>query len=463
MRHSTPQRRTRVRARIYTFAASLRRVFSTMRYFRRFPRDIFRSSCLTILLTLTLSYAPAALADQQSAQELLTQADEVLKQMSQITGLPIKGIFNKQVVGRPEIQRYLAQNVHEEMTPAQLHAEEAVVRALGLVPRDFSLEKFIVKFYTEQAAGYYDPKRKTMFIADWTPANTQGMVLSHELTHALQDQSWDLERYLHGAGDDDDAAAARQAVVEGYATAAMLQQATGGLDLGQLPSIAPLIEAVIPQQFGDFPEFAEAPAYFRTEALFPYLQGIAFIQAGLQRGGWKDLNVLFEHPPGTTREIFDPQTYFDHQVSSKVSLPRPPALENAAGFKFLSENSMGELGYYALLGQLLSEEEAKTLGPGWLGDRYVLYEKPGVNDFTLVARTVWTSDEQAQAFSRDYHTILTNKYSGLTSSPRSSPDEFIGSAANGGVLLLRKGNQCVWAEGVPAAKTETMLAWLRAL
>jgi hypothetical protein len=434
-----------------------------MHYFQRFSRDILRFSCLAILLGLTLSYAVAALADQQSAQELLNQADEVLKEMSQITGLPIKGTVNKQVASRPEIEKYLTQNVHEEMTPAQLHAEEALVRALGLVPRDFSLEKFIVKFYTEQAAGYYDPKRKTMFIADWTPAETQGMVLSHELTHALQDQSWDLERYLHGAGDDDDASAARQAVVEGYATAAMMQQATGGLELGQLPSLAPLIEAVIPQQFGDFPEFAEAPAYFRTEALFPYLQGIGFIQAGLQRGGWKDLNVLFDRPPSTTREIFDPPTYFDREASPHVSLPRPPALEGAAGLRFLSENSMGELGYYGLLGQLVSEEEAKTLGPAWRGDRYVLYEKSGGNDYTLVARTLWASNEQAQAFFRDYHTMLTNKYSGLATSPRSSPDEFIGSAANGAVLLLRKGNQCVWAEGIPAAKTETMLAWLRAL
>jgi len=411
-----------------------------------------------------LLWTPTALpAQQQSPQELLSQADEILQQMSQITGLPIKGPLKKQVISRPEIEKYLTDNLHEEMTPGEIHAQEALVRAFGLVSRDFNLEKFLVAFYTEQAAGFYDPKRKTMFIADWVPPEMQAMTLSHELTHALQDQNWDLENYLRGARDDDDATNARQAVVEGHATAAMLQQAAGGGDFGQLPSIAPLLEMVVHQQFEEYPAFSNAPYFFREEALFPYVHGMGFIQAGLQLGGWKDLKVLFEQPPQATKQIFEPQTYFNHQALPRVALAHPPALEDVAGLSFLSENSMGELGYYSLLGQLISEDEAQTVGEAWLADRYLLYERSGGNDFTLVARTRWTSAEQAQAFFRDYHTILSNKYSDLTTNKRSSPDEFIGSAANGAILLLRKGDECVWAEGVPAAKAETMLEWLRAL
>ena len=129
-------------------------------------------------LSLLLLFATTAVAQQQGTQDLLSQADEVFQQMSQITGLPIKTPLRKQVVSRPEIEKYLTQNLHEEMTPAEIHAQEALVRSLGLVSRDFNLEKFLISFYTEQAAGFYDPKRKTMFIADWIPAETQTMVLS---------------------------------------------------------------------------------------------------------------------------------------------------------------------------------------------------------------------------------------------------------------------------------------------
>jgi hypothetical protein len=414
-------------------------------------------------LSLLLLFATTAVAQQQGTQDLLSQADEVFQQMSQITGLPIKTPLRKQVVSRPEIEKYLTQNLHEEMTPEEIHAQEALVRAFGLVSRDFNLEKFLISFYTEQAAGFYDPKRKTMFIADWIPAETQTMVLSHELTHALQDQSWDLESYLHGARDNDDATDARQAVVEGYATAAMLQQATGPLELGQLPSLTPLMEMVIHQEFEDFPAFSNAPYFFRMEALFPYVQGMGFIQAGLQLGGWKDLKLLFEHPPEATKQIFEPQTYYHHQAFPKIAVAHPPALEGVAGLRFLSENAMGELGYYCLLGQLISEDEAQTLGPSWLADRYLLYERSGGNDYTLVARTRWTTPETSLAFFRDYHTILAHKYPELTPDKRSSTDMLIGSAANGVTLLLRKGDECVWAEGVPAAKADAMLAWLRAL
>ena len=416
-----------------------------------------------ILLSWVLLFATTAVAQQQSAQELLSQADEVLQQMSQLTGLRITGQLNKQVVNRPEVEKYITQNLHEEMTPAEIHAQDALVHAFGLVSRDFNLEKFLIKFYTEQAAGFYDPKRKTMFIADWVPQEMQGMTLSHELTHALQDQNWDLDSYMHGARADDDASAARQAVVEGYATAAMVQHALGGTELAQLPSLAPLLETLTSSQLAESPELSNAPQFFRTEVLFPYVQGMGFIQAGLQQGGWKDVNVLSRRPPQSTKEIFEPQIYFNHQALPTVALTHPPALDGISGLRFLTGNSMGELGYYALLGQLISEDEAKAVGMAWLADRYLLYERSGGDDYTLVARTRWTSPAQAQAFFRDYHTILANKYSDLTNSKRSSANEFIGSAANGAVFLLRKDDECVWAEGVPAAKSETMLEWLRAL
>jgi len=426
------------------------------------------SRVLSLLLLFGVGLGAAATvltaAGQQKAspQDLLSQADEVLQQMSQITGLPIKGTLKKQVISRPEIEKYLVQNLHEEMTPAEIHAQEALVRALGLAPRDFSLEKLLISFYTEQAAGFYDPKRKTMFIADWVPAEMQKMALWHELTHALQDQNWDLDRFMHARRDNDDATAAREAVVEGYATVAMFQRAAGGTELGQLPALSPLIEKLIPQQFDEFPAFSSAPYFFRMQALFPYVQGTGFIQAGLQRGGWKALDTLFHHPPETTRQIFDPPAYFDRQAPAAITLAHPPALEGVASLRFLREDALGELGYYSLLGQLVSQEEAKSVGEAWLADRYLLYEAADGNSFTLVARTRWTNAETSQAFFRDYHSILARKYSGLTSDQRSTADEFRGTASNGGIILLRKSDECLWAEGIPATKADELLAWLRA-
>jgi hypothetical protein len=418
-----------------------------------------RTQFLRLLLGFSLLFSLTATvpAQQEPAPNLLSQADQIFHQMSEITGLPIRAPLKKRVISRPEIEKYLTENLHQEMTPAEIHAQAAELRAFGLVSREFNLEKFLISFYTEQAAGFYDSKQKTMFIADWIPVETQTMVLAHELTHALQDQSWDLEKFLRAVRGNDDTTNARQAVVEGYATAAMIQQMTAPVELAQLPAIQPLMEMIIQQQFEEFPTFSSAPHFFRVQALFPYMQGMGFIQDGLKRGGWKRLNSVFDNPPDSTKQIFEPGVYFEHQ--SLPALAHPAALEGS-GMRFLAENVMGELGYYSLLGQLISDDEAKNLGPAWLADRYLLYEHAGGTDYTLVACTRWTSSETALAFFRDYHTILAHKYPELTTDKRSSADVFIGSAANGVTLLLRKGDECVWAEGVPPDKADAMLAWL---
>jgi hypothetical protein len=131
---------------------------------------------------------------------------------------------------------------------------------------------------------------------------------------------------------------------------------------------------------------------------------------------------------------------------------------------------MGELGYYSLLGQLISEDEAKSVTAGWLADRYLLYEKtaPGpsagvlrdARQYTLISQTRWSSPEVALAFFRDYHSILAHKYPELAPDQRSTTDLFVGKAANGQVILLRKGNECLWAEGIPTAQGDAMLKWL---
>lgn len=149
----------------------------------------------------------------------------------------------------------------------------------------------------------------------------------------------------------------------------------------------------------------------------------------------------------------------------KIELPRPSALAGVPGLRLLTENVVGQLGYYALLGQIISETEANAVALGWLADRYVLYEYDGVTParYALVSRTRWSSSETALALFRDYHTVLAKKYPELAPDPRSDADSFLGRTSSGAVILLRKGNEVVWAEGVPLAQTDSILSWLRSL
>ena len=425
-----------------------------------FSRCLAALALVTILSTIAIAQAPTA---APKADALLATADEVFEEMSRLTGLPIKGPLKKLVLARAEIRKFLEQNLDEEYTPQQIHKEEAQLKAFGLVSKEFDLKSFLLAFYTEQAAGAYDPHRKTMFIADWPSEEMQRLVLAHELTHALQDQNFDLVKFMRVERENDDATGARQAVMEGHATAAMMQRMIGSVPLSALPSLQSMMAGVINQQFAEFPAFSNAPYFFRVQALFPYIQGMGFMQTALQHGGWEGLGTVFAEPPSTTKAIYEPSFYFDNKALPQVSLPRPRVLAGAVGLRVLSENSFGQLGYYAMLGQFISEAEAKSVAPSWLADRFIVYESKTDGRLALVARTHWNGPENTLTFFRDYHSILTKKYPELTADNRSGEDSFIGAAANGNVILLRKGDECLWAEGIPADRTEAILSWLKSL
>jgi len=409
----------------------------------------------------------------QQSQVLLSAADEVFQEVSRITGLPIKAPLNKEVVDRDQMRQYLIESLHADYAPGEMHAQEAMLKAFGLVPPDFDLEKFLITFYTEQAAGVYDPRRKTMLIAGWADQDTQKVVLAHELTHALQDQNYDLRKFLQGRRDDDDATAARQAIAEGHATAAMMQVMVAPQKLEELPTVVPLMNMTMEMQIEQYPVFSSAPFFFRYQALFPYAQGVSFIERGLKQGGWQELQDFFLHPPDTTKEIFQPDAYFEHQRLPKVTLPDPKPMGQDRRLRVVDRNRMGQLGYYCLLGQLLLEDEAKKVAPSWLADRYLVYEDAAAHRYAVVARVRWSSAEAAADFFRDLHTILVKKYpdmgtmhavpSAVPPGGSGVPTEsavVVGSTTVGAVVMIRRGDEVLWAEGVPSAQTEAMREWL---
>jgi uncharacterized protein DUF6782 len=419
---------------------------------------------LASLFAAALAVAnPPAAIDQTSSSPLLDTAEQVFQEMSRITGLPIRAPLKKELVSRPQVEKFMTGKIHEDYTPEELRVQEATLKAFGFVSSDFNLEKFLVSFYTEQAAGFYDPGLKTMYLADWAPAEMQSLVLSHELTHALQDQNFDLKKFLEAEKANDDATAARQAVAEGHAMAAMLQKMIEPADLATLPLLEPMMSGLAAQQMQQYPVFSSAPYFFRFQALFPYSEGMGFMQKGMGLGGWKRLNAVFLHPPETTKEFFEPAIYFDSESLPGITLPRPPALESVPGLKRLSENTLGELGYRALLGQFISDQEAKSAGSRWLADRYILFERWSPSGYAIVVRSRWSSPEAALQIFRDLHTIGSQQHPELTPDKRSGEDLFIGNASSGGVVLLRRGDQCLWAEGVPADKIEPLISWLKSL
>ena len=76
-----------------------------------------------------------------------------------------------------------------------MQRSEIVLKKFGLLDRDFNLKPFLLALLKEQIEAYYDPKTKTVNMLDWIAVDEQKPVLAHELTHALQDQHLDLDKW----------------------------------------------------------------------------------------------------------------------------------------------------------------------------------------------------------------------------------------------------------------------------
>ena len=220
---------------------------------------------------------PAPVPTQVAATsnpQFLKAADEVLAQMSVLLSLPIKEPLKKSLRSKEEIRDYLVREEKEDRNDAERYADRETLEAFGLIPKGFPLDSFMLDVLTDQVAGLYDPKAKEFYIADWIPADEQREVMSHELTHALEDQSFHIDPWIKAARPNDDAELARESVSEGSALAAMVDYSMRDQKVGvrDLPDVSLLISSGAVSEMDKDPKLSKAPSgYIRDELLFPLI------------------------------------------------------------------------------------------------------------------------------------------------------------------------------------------------
>src|SRR5215211_1729633 len=273
-------------------------------------------AAVVLILAALLPAAPAGFAQSQggaaavaSTREARNAAvveatKEVLAETSELRQLPILRAVKSGTQSRDEIQRFLIKNMDEDSSPAEMHASEVALKKLGLVPSDFEFRPFIISLLTEQVAGYYDPRRQEFFLADWIDLDGQKPVMAHELTHALQDQHFNLRRFEKWPKGDSDAELAAHALVEGDASLVMAHY------VARNPArIIALMKSMGTSQSGT-EQIERAPRALRESLLFPYEQGIKWTEALYKRDGWPLVSQAYKDLPQSTEQVLHAEKYF---------------------------------------------------------------------------------------------------------------------------------------------------------
>ena len=286
----------------------------------------------------------------------------------------------------------------------------------------FDPAELLPRLLTEEIAGFYDPRDKKLFLIVELPPegqkpkkpsvlgrmfgarpsfdpDEQKMVLVHEMTHALQDQHFDLEALDLQVKHDDDALVAFASLVEGDATVAMMIPMSGQKFLRTSPAVAKRMSTMMlaTMPFGGGAAFREAPRALTESLIFPYVRGLVFVLALThETGDWSKVDEAFRAPPLSTEHILHPEKYLsgdDPPLEADLLHLAPKA---GVGWREVYRNVLGEMMVELLLRERGHRPSVRAAA-GWGGDAYVVLENEQ-GDLGFVLRTIWDTEKDAAEF-----------------------------------------------------------------
>jgi hypothetical protein len=408
----------------------------------------------------------------EQAKELFRSLNQILTFASDDSQLQVHHEVKKRLITREQVEKYILDKFHDDKDTKRMQREEIVLKKFGLLDRDFQLQPFLVSLLKEQIAGYYDNKTKTMNLVDWVSPEEQKPVMAHELTHALQDQHTDLEKWepedpdtiSKNVSEDnqrleiDERDTARDAVLEGQAMAVYMDYILKPAGKSLLTSPDVMRTPKDDTDTSDSsPVMARAPLLLQQSLLFPYKDGLGFEQRLLKdKGAQYAFAGVLDRPPSTSYEIMNPRAYERKAVVPLLRMPDVHGLLEA-DYQPYDIGVMGELDVRILTELFGGPEEAAMLTPQWKGGLYYAVqsrkartaeEQAATSSVALLYLSAWRSEAAATEFAKLYGRELSKKYSGVMRDPNSesTPTEQIYNASEGPVLIVRQGSQVFVSE-----------------
>lgn len=359
-----------------------------------------------------ISGDPDQLAADKSQADIFQEADSIFQEVSRLRGEPIKEPVAKKFENRVFFRAYYQHLLEEQYPPAQKKATETAYVFFGFLPKGGDLIKNYLDSFMKVVQGLYDPKTKTLYIADWIQSGNQEETLAHELTHALQDQYFGLQAYLDkGSKLSLDEQFARAGVMEGEAVAISLNYSLEdkGTDFTQLANIADWV------QLSNLLEVEEKKAVGKKVALnevisFPYVYGPAFLQKYVKAYGWQGMAYLFHDPPSSTHQLMHPESFFPRRQDPIQVQIEDLSKSALGGYEEVWNDTMGEYGLLTLLSLYLPEGDARNAVKGWRGDRVQVYEEKTTHRLLALGYVIFDNEASADDFFRNYREFLNTKY-----------------------------------------------------
>ena len=359
-----------------------------------------RRRCSALALA---AFALAACARPERAQDPYAQAvADAVPVIQKATGLTFKRAPEWKLRTREQMHEFLDKLFNEEKSARDIAEQQTLLRRLGVIPDTLDLRRLMLDVYTEQVAGLYDPRSKTLYVVQGADPAVLDFTVQHELVHALQDQYMNLDSLENIKGDDDRSMAAA-AVIEGQATLVPLQAMLGAG--AEFPGGWDRVRDAIRENQASMPVMARTPEFLQELMIFPYVNGAEFVRRYQDKRPGR--MPYGDDLPTSTAQVMHAGAFFDvpREDPVHVTLPAP------RGATLEYDNVMGEFPTRVLLFERLHDQnEAVRAADGWAGDRYAILRNPQGDGVAWL--TAFRSPVDAGEFSQAMQDFVAARYPG---------------------------------------------------
>lgn len=372
---------------------------------------------MLLLSVFALTFSLSAQEQEQEratpelSPELRAEIEAIEATTRDIRGLQEQGDFTLMFPTRQEVSAFFAEEIERAFEPETLEREMHFYVAFDLIEEGTDLRALFTDLYSQQVAGFYDPETDEMNViltSGELPESDlplmESIIYSHEYVHALQDQHFDLQRFLDEELTETqqfDRQLAQLALVEGDATQVMNSYTALASQANPLGALAELL--ISGAQAGNLFLPPGIPDVIEQELLWPYEGGASFVAALYQEDGWNTVNEAFANPPVSTEQIYHPEKYLSGERPLEVDLVGVQALLGA-GWTQVLDRKMGEFYLRQYLDTQLSRAQVDRAATGWGGDRFQVYVNDEGDEVqrAWVMEIAWDEAAEGQEFAELY-------------------------------------------------------------
>lgn len=302
--------------------------------------------------TTTSPEAPSP--DQPELEAVVAELSEYV---AEVRGAPFPAPVEVELLDGDAFDQRLLADFEEEREDIDLVGRLLV--AMRLLEPDQDLFEIYRDFLGEGVLGFYDPETGELVVRGSAVTLFTRSTIVHELTHAYDDQRFELDRpeVLDAA---DESGLGFSALVEGNAVRVQQQWEATLTEDQRDELLSEQIAIAADLVFGDL------PFVLLRQIEFPYTAGPLLVEALVEAGGEARVDEAFGQPPLTSEQVIEPERYLEGEA------PLPVAAPPADG-EVVDEGTFGQLTLSVTLGDVLDDETARQAADGWGGDAYTAW------------------------------------------------------------------------------------------